>query len=204
MPKATTLIFDLGNVIINLKPEQQWLYEDLMPHFQPIPLQQLLHAGFFNEFEKGTITVTSFIDQLRNIAIDTDITDEEIIRHWNGILQDIPAHRIDMLYALKERYDLYLLSNTNDIHLDYIINGLCQDYHKNIFADIFTTTFYSQHIGMRKPDRDIYEYVLQAAGLTAANCIFFDDKEENLAEPHQLGIQTVLVNMDIATLTASL
>lgn len=117
---------------------------------------------------------------------------------------DIPKHRIELLYQLKKKYNLFLLSNTNDIHLDFILDYLHQHFGKNIFDDIFDFQYYSQKIGWRKPDKEIYELVIKTAQIDPHNAYFFDDKKENLIEPQKLGIHTILVDRDISELTSFL
>ena len=201
MQNIQTLIFDLGGVIINLKTENNWFEEDLIPNFQPEKLHHLQQNNFFQDIETGKIRVEDFIQQLKEIAIDKAISDEQIIRYWNGILLDIPKHRVDLLKQLSKKYKLILLSNTNSIHLDFILNYIQEKFGENILAAIFHKCYYSQEISLRKPNKEIYEFVLQNETLQAANCIFFDDKKENLIEPEKLCIHTFLV--DFNKLTAS-
>lgn len=204
MQKKTTLIFDLGNVIINLKPDAVWHKQDLLPNFNIEKLYELEADLFFNAFETGKISTIDFLQQLKKIANDVDISDSTIKAHWNAILLDIPPHRIDLLYQLKQKYNLALLSNTNEIHLNHVLDELKNNFGQNIFNDIFDQQFYSQQIGMRKPDLTIYEYVLQHNSALVSDIYFFDDKPENLIEPNKLGIHTILVDKDIAELTTFL
>ena len=202
MHSISTLIFDLGGVIINLKSEQDWLEQDLLPNFNPESLQLLQRQHFFHEFETGKITPADFIRQLKSIALEENVSDETIIRHWNGILKDIPAHRIDLLRRLKDRHRLILLSNTNAIHMDAIRSYMQSAFGEDVLESSFHTCYYSQQIGLRKPGREIYEFVMQEQQLPAERCVFLDDKQENLTEPGKLGIRTILVDRDISELIA--
>lgn len=202
MHSISTLIFDLGGVIINLKSEQDWLEQDLLPNFNPESLRLLQRQRFFHEFETGKITPADFIRQLKSIALEENVSDETIIRHWNGILKDIPAHRIDLLRRLKDRHRLILLSNTNAIHMDAIRRYMQSAFGEDVLETSFHTCYYSQQIGLRKPGREIYEFVMQEQQLPAERCVFLDDKQENLTEPGKLGIRTILVDRDISELIA--
>jgi putative hydrolase of the HAD superfamily len=192
-----TLIFDLGDVIIDLKPELNWWQEDLLTNFNNQALVQKFEQKFFHDFEKGIISVDTFLEEMNQIKTNPNITVESA---WCGILKEIPKHRIDLLFSLAKDNKIYLLSNTNDIHLDYIIDMIQKTYDENIFDNIFNHQFYSQKIGMRKPNQDIYEYVQQQVNTTSEQIYFFDDKNENLNIPKQLGWNTFLVNQDIATI----
>jgi epoxide hydrolase-like predicted phosphatase len=199
MQNIQTLIFDLGGVIINLKTEQEWLEEDLLPNFQPEKLQSLQQQQYFQQFETGNVSVPDFTQQLKEIAVNKNITEEEVVHHWNGILKDIPKHRVDVLKQLSKKYKLILLSNTNHIHMDFIRNYMVAEFGEDILQENFHTCYYSQEIGLRKPHKEIYEFVLQQQGITASESLFLDDKPENLSEPEKLGIHTFLVDFNALT-----
>ncbi len=196
----TTLIFDLGDVIINLKKEAAWHQEDLFAHFRHDALQQLFERRFFHDFETGQVSVPEFLHTMQSIAIADNTTEADIRRHWNAILLDMPAHRIALLRTLRQRYRLLLLSNTNDIHLEHIRAHMQSAFGEDVLENTLHTCYYSQRVGLRKPGREIYEWVLQQQQLQGNECVFFDDKPENLVEPARLGIQTVLVDRDISEL----
>lgn len=199
MQNIQTLIFDLGGVIINLKTEQEWLEEDLLPNFQPERLQLLQQQQYFQLFETGNVSVPDFKQQLKEIAVNKNITEEEVVHHWNGILKEIPKHRVDVLKQLSKKYKLILLSNTNHIHMDFIRNYMVAEFGEDILQGNFHTCYYSQEIGLRKPHKEIYEFVLQQQGITASESLFLDDKPENLSEPEKLGIHTFLVDFNALT-----
>ena len=199
MQNIQTLIFDLGGVIINLKTEQQWIDEDLLPNFQPEKFQLLQQQQYFQLFETGNVSVPDFIQQLKEIAINQQISEEEIIHHWNGILKDIPAHRVDLLKKLAEKYRLVLLSNTNHIHMNFIRKYMHAEFDADVLETNFHACYYSQEIGLRKPHKEIYEFVLKKQGIKASESLFLDDKRENLTEPEKLGIQTFLINFNKLT-----
>lgn len=199
MQNIQTLIFDLGGVIINLKTEQQWIDEDLLPNFQPEKFQLLQQQQYFQLFETGNVSVPDFVQQLKEIAINQQISEEEIIHHWNGILKDIPVHRVDLLKKLAEKYRLVLLSNTNHIHMNFIRKYMLAEFDADILETNFHACYYSQEIGLRKPHKEIYEFVLKKQGIKASESLFLDDKRENLTEPEKLGIQTFLINFNKLT-----
>ncbi len=196
MQNIETIIFDLGAVIINLKTENEWIEEDLLPNFNPTLLHDLQNKNFFRNYETGKINSNDFIFQLKKIALNKDITNEEIITHWNGILKDIPAHRVDLLKELSTKYNLILLSNTNEIHINAIFDYMQTVFGENVLDANFKKCYYSQEVGLRKPDKEIYEYVLQHENLIPEKCLFLDDKSENLIEPNRLGIQTLLIEFN--------
>ncbi|HNE51502.1 MAG TPA: HAD family phosphatase [Chitinophagales bacterium] len=189
----STLVFDFGGVIINLKNEQDWMFQDLLPNFEQAGLLQLHLSGYFRDLETGNITISEFLSKMESIATPENKTEQKIRQHWNAILLDIPQHRVELIKQLKQHYRLILLSNTNAIHVQSFQQYMLQTYAEDILQKNFHTVYYSQEIGLRKPEKQIYEFVMQQHGITAEEIIFFDDKAENLIAPKKLGWNTVQV-----------
>lgn len=196
--KAKAFIFDLGNVIINLHDMQQW-WQHLAGLVDEHQLLKLRNEGFFLDYETGRISNQAFLSQLLQHKTRENVTEHTLHQAWVSLLGDIPPARIRLLKDLSQQFPLYLLSNTNHLHLDYILNELQNAYGHPVFDEIFSQTYYSQIIGLAKPDTAIYQHVLDDAALHAADCLFLDDKLENLEAAAALGIQTALVSpeMDI-------
>ena len=85
MQKKDTLIFDLGNVIINLKPDDNWQKHDMFTLFDAKKLQELQSTLFFNNYETGKISSADFILQLKDVAMNVAISDAEIKNAWNAL-----------------------------------------------------------------------------------------------------------------------
>ncbi len=196
MQNISTLIFDFGGVILNLKTEKEWLEEDLLPNFHPEKLLQLQRNNFFHQFEKGKVSEQDFIQQLKNISLNNETSQELIIQNWNSVLLEIPQYRVDLLKRLSEKYKLVLLSNTNSIHLKHIRKYVQQTFNENILEAIFDTCYYSHEMGVRKPDKEFYAFVMREQQIEPEEVLFLDDKAENLIEPQKLGWQTMLVNFN--------
>ncbi len=196
MQNIQTLIFDFGGVIINLKTEDEWLHQDLLPNFQPDSLLQLQQAGYFRNLETGNVRPEDFLQQMQAIATEKAATEEQVKQHWNAILKDIPSHRVELLQQLKQRYRLVLLSNTNSIHVESFQRYMQQHFGEDILRANFHTVYYSQEIGLRKPNKEIYEFVMRQQQLQPSEILFLDDKPENLWEPHNLGWQTFHVRFN--------
>jgi putative hydrolase of the HAD superfamily len=111
------------------------------------------------------------------------------VEAWNYILKDFPKHRLDFLKHLRDqnKYKLFLLSNTNEMHIEYV--------QKNVsffgeFKSCFDGFYLSHEIGIRKPDQHIYDYVLKQNDLNPHECLFIDDTRENIEAAKVLGIHT--------------
>lgn len=185
-----TLIFDLGNVIIPLADENQWWKDTWCGIFNdPEKIHELRNQGFFIQYEKGDFDSNHFVNELQPF-LKSDKSPEDIYTSWNQLLLEIPMHRIDFLRKLKEKYRIYLLSNTNPIHLDYIIDQLKTQHGKDLLADVFHECIYSYQFLEVKPDTSIYTKVLEKIEADASTTLFIDDKTANLEGAAKVGIQT--------------
>jgi glucose-1-phosphatase len=188
------LIFDLGGVILDLSVDhtiQSFSDFSGMPKARVKELFQTTTA--FEEFEKGLISVTEFREAVRKtyaVAVD----DATFDAGWNAMLLGIPMKKLELLLSLKERFQVYLLSNTNDIHLSYINEQMLPSITgTNSLDPYFHRTYYSHHMKMRKPDAEIFEQVLNDNNLQPHQTLFLDDNADNIAGAKRLGIQTLHV-----------
>lgn len=190
LPGIKNIIFDLGGVIINLSVERTHRAFASLSGLTLQEVKDLVHqSSFFHEYEKGLIGDAEFRDQLRE-SLQVKVDDTQLDNAWNAMLLDIPIERIRLLERLKGPFNLYLLSNTNNIHL--------QSFNEQVFKltgfpsldQYFHNVYYSHLIKMKKPDVEIYEYVLQNNNLLAHETIFLDDNADNLAGANKAGIRT--------------
>jgi len=190
-----TLIFDFGDVFINL--DKKGAMKNALELFKLEIFSEEMIA--FNTFyEQGLISTEEFIDfYLENFP---DLTKEDVLDAWNFILKDFPKHRLDFIKELasEKKYKLILLSNTNTLHIDWIKNDVSfYEEFKNCF-DIF---YLSHEINLRKPNADIYQFVLSKNNLTPETCLFIDDTEENTKAASKLGIHTWNINPETEDIT---
>lgn len=187
MTKITTLIFDLGGVILNLDQERTFrAFMNLGASLEKINKE----SAIFNDFETGKVDADMFRSYFLE-ALNNQVTPEQIDEAWNAMLLDLPPHRLELLKGLRKRFKLYLLSNTNSIHIDSFNKYLLQHHTGLDWLGMFDKVYYSYEIGHRKPDKSIYEHVLKDQGLTAGECIFIDDSAANLAGAREAGLHVV-------------
>lgn len=189
MSKIKNLIFDIGNVIVDID------YMTTVAEFQKLStvdfsaiVSYSRQHHIFDQFETGKLTAQQFRDELKRF-LKPAVSDEEINHAWNSILIDYPVQKIDLLRHLKTRYPIFALSNINEIHVASIDRVACEKFGAHSFRDFFHAAYYSNEVGLRKPDREIYEYVLAKENLNAAETFFVDDKEENVETARLLGLQ---------------
>ena len=140
------------------------------------------------QHEKGLISSAQFRDSIRG-QITQEVTDEQIDAAWNSFLVDIPRFKLDMLLKLREKYVVYLLSNTNEIHWQW--SCLHAFRYKTFRAeDFFEHIYLSYEMKMAKPDADIFQKVLDETGILPNETLFIDDSEANCRTAEALGIST--------------
>ena len=184
MTMIKTLIFDFGDVFINLDKKGAW--NNALSIFKADEFSfEMLKTNI--DYEQGFITTEAFLDFYTNTF--PFLSKDEIIHAWNYIIKDFPIHRLEWLKTLvkNQQYKLILLSNTNELHIDYIKEHV--SFYEE-FKSCFDVFYLSHEIGYRKPNADIYEFVLKENNLKASECLFIDDTKENTDSAQELGIHT--------------
>lgn len=191
------IIFDYGNVIfmIDFKRTQHTFTELGIENVETF-FAHTGHDPLFDEFEKGNISSTEFRAGIRRITNLPHLKDEEIDAAWNTLLIGVPSGNHEILLDLKKRYRTFLLSNNNEIHYNWIIDYLKREHNIDSNSIFFEKDYYSHLMGMRKPNRDIFEFVLKENNLDPAETLFIDDSPQHLKTAAQLGLQTHLMLPD--------
>jgi putative hydrolase of the HAD superfamily len=117
------------------------------------------------------------------------ITEEQVRTGWLKMVLDIPPHRVKVLQQLGEKYNIYLFSNSNKIHIDHIDVEFREKYGFE-FPSLFKTQFYSHEIHERKPDLSSFEKVIQLSGVNPQETLFVDDLKENIEGAKKVGLKT--------------
>jgi len=190
MDNIKNIIFDLGNVLLDIDYDktihafEQLGFTDFKAHYSGAEMDTL-----FKDIEKGMIGEAIFYESLQAVS-KQPVTDEQLKNAWNAMLLDFRVESLEYLTKISSRYKLYLLSNTNSIHLAEFEAILKRDTGKTNLAGYFTTAYYSNLVGMRKPDQEIYSFVLADAGLVANETLFIDDLANNIEGAQATGLKT--------------
>ena len=188
MKKIENIIFDLGNVILNIdykKPIQKFIKLGLSDAANLYSKSSQIKT--FDLLETGKISEQEFISEIQKLI--PNATSEEIILSWNAILGDLPESRILLLQKLKDNFSLYLLSNTNCIHIKEIKRQLGKKEYA-IFYNIFSKVYYSHEVGMRKPNPNIFNLILNENNLDQKKTLFIDDSIQHIESAKNIGLQT--------------
>ncbi len=184
----SSIIFDLGGVIIDLDIEKTKAELCKVLGFsQPNLYYSNEYAPLFSEFEVGKISEKGFIDGLIQKSLNESSPDQ-IINAWNSMLVEIPQERIKMLEILKKKYRLFILSNTNSIHVERF-EKMATGYHS--LAELFENAYYSHIIGFRKPNVEAFKAVIDGSKLNPHTTLFVDDLQANIDAANTLGFKTL-------------
>lgn len=184
--RIENIIFDLGNVIIDIKPA---LTAEKFIEYAPTQEEEiknkLLNTDLFFAFEKGNITVRDFEKGICQL-LNKQLTSTQIAAAWNALLLNISEERIKLLKKLKNKYRTFILSNTNQLH----VTAIEERYPLKEWVE---KVYYSCDMGKRKPDTDIYEQVLFENKLLPEATLFIDDNLDNVHTARALNIPSIQV-----------
>lgn len=187
------LVFDLGGVIINIDMQLTYnAFARLCGKDIESTLQIFRDKAIFEKYELGNLTEVEFRNYVRE-HLGEHLTDEVIEDAWNELLLDLPAVRIDFIKKLKGKYRLFLLSNTNDLHIRKVDEILCEVCGHRSLHELFDKVYFSYEIGLNKPGVGIYNYVAEDQGLKPAETLLIDDTEPNIAGAREAGWQALHV-----------
>ena len=144
------------------------------------------HEVFFR-MERGQLEPEEFRDEIRSL-LDHTVSDEAIDAAWTAMILDFPARRVELLQELKNRFNTYLFSNTNAIHVHKFESDF-RKQHRMELQSVFRQNFYSNEIGHRKPAIEAFQHIIQAGRLTPEETLFIDDSSENTRGAEQTGLR---------------
>lgn len=184
------IIFDLGKVLLNLD------FEATIHAFQQLGLQtdvlnqqQVYADPVFYALETGRISPAEFCRGVQKVIGNHNISDHQIEVAWSAMILDIPANRVKKVQELAKMYNVYLFSNTNQIHIDKLHNEFKRDYGYD-FSSLFVKDYYSHEIHESKPNLSSYLKVIELSGVVPEETLFVDDLEKNIAGAKSAGLQT--------------
>ena len=186
MKKCKAIIFDLGAVILNIN------YQNTIDEFTKLGVNNAatfyskkVQTNLFNQIETGMISSNEFLKALQKETKNANINQVE--KAWNAMLLDLPEERVQLIKKLKKNHTIYLLSNTNAIHIDAFKKQLGNKKWLS-FCELFDKMYLSHELGLRKPDVKIFEYILNEQKLKAEEVFFIDDSPQHIASAKKLGI----------------
>lgn len=190
------IIFDFGGVLIHID------YNATADAFRRLGItdidamySQARQHELFDAIETGKISPQQFVNRLLDF-LPAGTSPNQVVSAWNAMILDVPASSISLLEQLKEKgYPLFLLSNTNALHIDVALRRWKQTSDK-MPADLFDQVYLSHEMGMRKPDPAIFRRVCDEQGLQPAHVLFVDDSIQHVLGAREAGLQAIHLTAD--------
>ena len=192
--KATqirNIIFDFGGVIHDIR------YENVGEAFVRHGITNLgdfyskdFQTPEMDQFEKGLLSPAEYRDYIRTMT-GHNLSDSDIDDIVNAILIDVPAERVELLIRLRERYNTFLFSNTNQINYDCFTERLRAKYGFDIFQKCFNAAYFSHFMHCRKPSPEGFHRILSEQHLVPEETLFIDDIAKNLEGARTAGLKTL-------------
>ncbi|GHT00891.1 D-ribitol-5-phosphate phosphatase [Bacteroidia bacterium] len=186
----STIVFDLGGVIVSLDRERS------VSRFLSLGLrnaEELLDAyhqeGVFLQLEEGLLSHSEFQDAVRAEA-GVHISNEDIDWAWMGFIVEAQVSKLKMLEDLRAKgYKLYLLSNTNPVVMNWAMSPDFSPERKPLSA-YFDKLYLSYQMKCVKPNRIIFDKMIEDSGLIPSETLFVDDGTANVEMGKALGFKT--------------
>ncbi len=193
MNTIDSIIFDLGGVILNLRHANTIeAFSSLCGVDSCQVAVQYSQSSLFDDYEMGRISSAEFRDGIRTL-LDVNCSDREIDDAWNAMLIDIPKERVELLKTLKTQKQIFLLSNTNEIHRTRIESIFAKSYGREFenLSALFDQAYFSYLMSERKPNPSIFQRVIDEHNLDPSRTLFIDDTAQYIEGAKTTGLQTI-------------
>ena len=181
--KIEAVIFDLGNVLLNYDAKRSAIK---FSKLSGVPIVKLWRHFFISRTEKaytrGEVSSREFYRHAKG-ALKFEVSFKDFSDCWNDIFVENPGMD-QLLTQLQKKYPLYLISNTNKLHFDYIKKNFKILRH-------FKKTFPSHEVGLRKPDARIFRTVLKEIGYKPREAVFIDDAPQFVRGAKRVGLHAL-------------
>lgn len=183
MSKYKVIIFDLGNTLIRFDHNISAKKISNLFHVD----SEKVRALFFDSeitraFEKGQISPKVFHSRIAEF-LNIKLPFKDFVSIWNDIFWE-DKDACNIARELKPRYKLFLLSNVNRLHYDYIEK-------KFDIIKIFDEIILSFAVGAMKPEIKIFDDAVKRAGGDKNGVLYIDDREDLITEARKLGIESI-------------
>lgn len=185
LKKIKNIVFDLGGVLFELDPMAtvksfgKYGVKDVEKTYR-----EVIATEWFRDFEIGNISNEDFRKKMNDYC-NTNMNPEEFAECWNAMIVSYPSENERLLENLKKDFNLYILSNTNRIHVEFF------EPMSNWRNGLFVKRYYSNDIHCRKPDLEAFNYVITDAGINPCETLFIDDRADNIEGAKLAGLNTI-------------
>lgn len=153
-----------------------------------VPLRDVLL-----EYLNGLMPWEDFIPAIKPFCKE-NVTEEELYNAMNDVLDDVPKERVEWILSLKEKYNVYLLSNI--CKESWVICKERFEASGHTLEECFDKVFLSYEMQLAKPDERIYSEVEKETGLVPIETLYYDDTTENIEAALHRGYRCTHVIMN--------
>ena len=179
-----TFFFDLGNLIVPFEIDSKFKNLQKFTNLKPEEIhEKVLLSEEIRLFETGKISSGEIFDFVKK-TLDSEMNFEQFTEIWNGIFKIEPILSEDFIGKLSKKYKLLILSDTNEIHFEFIK----QNFPVLSYFDDFVLSY---EVGFLKPSKEIFQITVKKTGCLPEECFFTDDIKENVEGAKKLGINAV-------------
>lgn len=179
---VNAMIFDFGDVFLNKDSEAK------DKALAAIGLKEWTkdHELLEKKLETGKLDEEAFLKELQPYTDNASI--DQIRDAWNSGIKDFPLYRLEFLQKLAANYRLFLLSNTDPIHMEKFEQDAGASFYSD-FYQCFERIYFSHEIGYRKPAAEAFNYLINNHDIQPKRTLFVDDKKFNTDAAEALGFQ---------------
>lgn len=190
------IIFDLGGVIINLDYKKtENAFKKLFGNNFSEAYSKQSQTEVFNKLETGAISEKEFVEAMQKSPCK-EVSHQAIIDAWNVMLLDIPKERIELLEKIGKEKRIFLLSNTNEIHKKAFDKIVFEQHQMKGLEPLFEKAYFSHLVGMRKPNTEIFEFVIRENNLNPQKTLFIDDSPQHIEGAKKAGLNAYHLEVD--------
>ncbi len=184
------IMFDLGGVIMTIdQPSAVKRFKEIGLADAEQRLDPYTQSGIFGDLEEGKITADDFIRELSSM-VGRQLTFDECKYAWRGYTKEVPMRNIKALDKLRNAgFRLILISNTNPFMMHW---GMSKDFSGDgrSIADFFDALYMSYKMKVMKPNRYMFEQIIEKENLVPEETLFVDDGPKNIEMGKELGLKT--------------
>ena len=180
-----TIFFDIGGVLIDIHPERTYQYISDSADLDINTVKELFPWDAHDKYERGMINNEDWFTAYKEaLPQPCCLKSSDFWNAWRLLLGE-EKNTIKILEDLNNKYSIWLLSNTNPKHVQDEIEK------RYLFPRLVNGAVYSFDVGVRKPEKEIYEIAMQRANANPQDCLFIDDLLENIQAAKQIGIEGI-------------
>lgn len=176
------IVFDLGNVLVKFD-SNELIYSFFNKRQEEV--KSIYFDSLWNEYDQGLYSVEEMIEKGVKQFPELELCIKKLMYHWTEFVIPLKDNVAFIKDLKRLGYNVYILSNIPEDDTKYLRSCGVFD---NIDGGIF-----SYEYKKIKPDPEIFHILLEKYNLKASECLFLDDRKDNVESASNLGFETIEV-----------